>query len=99
SVGIRPDDFLNLPPLTEAQAFDTKHPHSGFASHRLESIKGQGRSLRMPEHIATGSSANYNYASVQKDSQSWDCTPPIRDGVQSQPKTRCPCRGRRTTVY
>ena len=71
SVHITPNDFLNLPPLTEAQPFDTKHPHAGFASHRNESIKGQGRSLRMPEHIATGSSANYNYASVQKDSQFW----------------------------
>jgi capsid protein len=71
SVPSRLDDFLNLPPLTEAQAFDTKHPHAGFASHRQESLKGQGRSLRMPEHLATGSSANYNYASVQKDSQSW----------------------------
>jgi capsid protein len=71
SVRIGIDEFLNLPPLTEAEAFDTKHPHSGFASHRHESLKGQGRSLRMPEHIATGSSANYNYASVQKASQSW----------------------------
>ena len=26
----------------------------------------------MPENIATGSSANYNYASVQKDNQHWD---------------------------
>jgi hypothetical protein len=68
---MHPDDFVNLPPLTEAEAFDTKHPHAGFASHREESIKGQGRSLRMPEHIATGSSARYNYASVQKDSQHW----------------------------
>jgi capsid protein len=64
-------NFLNLPPLTEVQAFDTKHPHAGFAQHRLESIKGQGRSLRMPEFVATGSAANYNYASVQKDSQWW----------------------------
>ena len=71
SAPVRIDNFLNLPPLTEAQEFDTKHPHSGFASHRNESIKGQGRSLRMPENIATGSSANYNYASVQKDSQHW----------------------------
>ena len=71
SLPIHLDDFLNMPPLTTAKAFDTKHPHSGFASHRQESLKGQGRSLRMPEHIATGSSANYNYASVQKDSQSW----------------------------
>ena len=71
SASIEPNNLLNLPPLTELQAFDTKHPHSGFAAHRLESLKGQGRSLRMPEHIATGSSANYNYASVQKDSQSW----------------------------
>jgi capsid protein len=71
SVPMRIDDFLNLPPLTEAQAFDTKHPHSGFASHRQESLKGQGRSLRMPENIATGSSANYNYASVQRDTQDW----------------------------
>ena len=66
------DNFLNLPPLTQAKAFDTKHPHSGFASHRAESLKGQGRSLGMPENIATGSSANYNYASVQKDNQHWD---------------------------
>jgi capsid protein len=72
SVPVWLDDFMNLPPFTEVAAFDTKHPHSGFASHRHESIKGQGRSLRMPEHVATGSSANYNYASVQKDSQSWD---------------------------
>jgi hypothetical protein len=71
SVPIGSDNFLNLPPLTEVSPFDTKHPHAGFASHRQESIKGQGRSLRMPEHLATGSSANYNYASVQKDSQSW----------------------------
>jgi len=71
SATIIPDNLLNLPPLTTAKAFDTKHPHSGFASHRHESIKGQGRSLRMPENIATGSSANYNYASVQKDSQHW----------------------------
>jgi capsid protein len=63
--------FLNLPPLTEAQAFDTKHPHAGFAQHRMESLKGQGRSLRMPEFVATGSAATYNYASVQKDSQWW----------------------------
>jgi len=71
SVPVRIDNFLNMPPFTQGKAFDTKHPHSGFAAHRAESIKGQGRSLRMPEHVATGSSANYNYASVQKDSQWW----------------------------
>jgi capsid protein len=65
-------NFLNLPPGTEAQAFDLQHPHSGFVPYRQESLKGQGRSLRMPEFVALGSCAAYNYASVQKDSQWWD---------------------------
>jgi len=64
-------DVVNLPPFTEAVPFNAQHPHPGFSAHRHESLKGQGRSLRMPENIATGSSAPYNYASVQKDSQHW----------------------------
>jgi hypothetical protein len=63
---------MNLPPFTEAQAFDSNHPHSGFVPYRQESLKGQGRSLRMPEFVALGSCAAYNYASVQKDSQWWN---------------------------
>ena len=51
--------------------FDTKHPHAGFAAHRQESLKGQGRSLRMPEGFALGSYSNYNYAAAMKDCQNW----------------------------
>jgi capsid protein len=64
-------NFINLPPYAEAEAFDSNHPHSGFVPYRQESLKGQGRSLRMPEYVALGSCAAYNYASVQKDSQWW----------------------------
>lgn len=70
-IGFPIGNMLNCPPGAEVHAFDTKHPNSGFSSHRLESLKGQGRSLRMTEFMATGSASPHNYASVQKESQQW----------------------------
>ena len=55
--------------LPRFRPFDTKHPYLNFAMFRRELLKGQGRSLRMPEGFALGSYADYTYASAMKDSQ------------------------------
>ena len=68
---VHSNDILNMPPHSTIKPFDTKHPHLSFKEFRQELLKGQGRSLCMPEGFALGTYANYSYAAAMKDAQNW----------------------------
>ncbi len=62
---------LKIPNGMEIKQMTAEHPTTTYKEYSSSLVTEQARPICMPENIATGSSAGYNYSSATADRETW----------------------------